>query len=83
MEGEFVLYRLPPRALAGGGVEKLWMTRAKAVENRTAKFILARGANDPHDFVLWTVPSRVASLDRRPEANKIVAARNPFGQTHT
>jgi hypothetical protein len=64
-------------------VEKLLMTRAKAVENQTAKIFPAPGANDPHDFALWTVPSSVASLDRRAEANKIVASRNPFGQTHT
>jgi hypothetical protein len=64
-------------------VEKLWMIGAKAVENRTAKFFPAPRANDPRELALWTVPSRVASLDRRAEANKIVAARNPFGQLHT
>jgi hypothetical protein len=64
-------------------VENLWMTRAKAVENRTAKIFPAAHANDPRELALWTGASRVASLDRRTKPDKIVAARNPFGQLHT
>jgi hypothetical protein len=64
-------------------VEKLWMTRAKAVENLTAKFISAPRANNPRRLRLWTRPSRVASLDRRAAANMIVAAPDPIRTTQT
>jgi hypothetical protein len=63
-------------------VENLCTTRAKAVENRTAKFISARAANNPRRFELCMRPSRVASLDRHAPPDKIVAAPDPFGQ-HT
>jgi hypothetical protein len=60
-------------------VENLCTTRAKAVENRTAKFISARAANNPRRRRVCTRPSRVASLDRHAALDKIDAAPDPFG----
>jgi hypothetical protein len=53
-------------------VEILWMTRSKAVDNLTTKYISARDANDLARFALWMRPSRRASLDRAAAKRRIV-----------
>jgi hypothetical protein len=58
-------------------VEILCMTRAKPVENLTAKFFSARDANDPPRSRLCIRASRVPSLDRYATVNKIIAAPDP------
>ena len=75
-----VLYGIELRRVV---VEILCTLRAKAVDNRTAKFFSARDPNDRRECPPRTHPSRVASLDLLAPANKIVGAPTPIRTTQT
>jgi hypothetical protein len=83
MNGVSVLYVRRANPLFRRNVENLWMSGAKAVDNRTSEFISSRDANDRARSALWMLPSRVASLDRAEALRKIVAAPTPSGIVYT
>ena len=64
-----------------GAVEILWTPRAKAVENLTAKFFSVGCSGDLVRRPLWTLPSRVASLDRWRRERRIVARSSISSRT--